>query len=50
MTEENSLHRKKNAIAFSRFGLTVEQIAQAMKVSVEDVRKWISEDMEMVKQ
>ncbi len=42
--------QKENAIAFSRFGLTVEQIAQAMKVSVEDVRKWISEGMEMVKQ
>lgn len=41
--------KKETALSLAEMGIPVEKIAQAVKVSVSLVQKWISEDMALVK-
>lgn len=41
--------KKETAVSLAEMGISVEKIAQAVKVSVSLVQKWISEDMALVK-
>lgn len=39
-------NKKVNAVSFSNLGISVEQIAQGMNVSVDQVKQWIAEGLE----
>ena len=39
-------NKKENAVSFSNLGISVEQIAQGMNVSVDQVKQWIAEGLE----
>ncbi|MDC7288974.1 hypothetical protein NXH76_14280 [Blautia schinkii] len=41
--------KRETALSLAEMGIPVEKIAQAVKVSVSLVKKWISEDMALAK-